>query len=118
MKRHAIAVLARIVADWAEPLPLKAVYIFGSRARGDALEDSDIDVAIEFSDHTTNEQALAWNHENDTDFRDLKAALGVTLSLHADSFDGAWPAIKAAAQKPVTRIGKVLVVATPRHGPP
>jgi len=40
--------LIKIVAQWAhdEPLVTK-VYIFGSRARDDYREDSDLDVAVE-----------------------------------------------------------------------
>src|SRR6202043_2280730 len=51
---------AKIVAEWAEKLPLKKVYIFGSRVRGDATAGSDLDVAIEFEFPLTVNEAI-WN---------------------------------------------------------
>jgi predicted nucleotidyltransferase len=75
LKRH-----AEIIAKWAEKLPLKNVYIFGSRVRGDARPDSDLDVAIEFEfPSTVNEAMWNWYYQNETDFGELKKALGVPL---------------------------------------
>jgi predicted nucleotidyltransferase len=106
---------ANIIAEWAEKLPLKNVYIFGSRVRGDAMADSDLDVAIEFDPPQTINDAAMWNwkYQNDTDFTELKNALGVPLSLHCDREDSVWPAIRAGAMKPVLSVGKVSCVITP-----
>jgi predicted nucleotidyltransferase len=106
---------AKIVAEWAEKLPLKKVYIFGSRVRGDARADSDLDVAIEFEFLPTDNEAMwNWKHQNETDFAELKKALGVPLSLHRCEDDRAWPAIRDAAITPVLSVGKVVCVLTPR----
>jgi predicted nucleotidyltransferase len=108
--------LVRILAKWAEPLPLKAVYVFGSRARGDATPMSDLDVAIKFDDlNITAEKMAAWSRENEAEFADLKKALGVRLSLHVEGFDAAWPAIEAAARDPILIFGRVSVVPTPKR---
>jgi predicted nucleotidyltransferase len=107
--------LAKIVAEWAEKLPLKKVYIFGSRVRGDTTAGSDLDVAIEFEfPLTVNEAMWSWQHQNETDFAELKKALDVPLSLHREPTDCAWPAIRAAATTPVFSVGKVVCVLTPR----
>ena len=112
--------LERIVhtlAKWAELLPLEQVYIFGSYARGDTTAKSDLDVAIKFDQQNlTDKRTHAWLHENQTDFADLKNALGVPLlHLHAEEFDAAWPAIVAAARNPVLVVGKVIVAPTPKR---
>ncbi len=45
------ALLERLRAHFApSPLPLVAVWLFGSQARGDAREDSDVDVAVLFTE--------------------------------------------------------------------
>jgi predicted nucleotidyltransferase len=104
----------RVIAEWAEELPLRKVYIFGSRVRGDATADSDLDVAIEFEPpQAVNKAMWNWQYQNDTDFADLKRELGVTLSLHSDPGDSAWAAIWAGAMKPVLSVGKVFCVITP-----
>ncbi len=55
-----IETVKNIIAKWAdsEPLVTKA-YIFGSRARGDHGEDSDLDVAIEIEMRRGDENKLA-----------------------------------------------------------
>jgi predicted nucleotidyltransferase len=109
---------ARILCKWAKSLPLKSVYIFGSRVRGDARPDSDLDVAVEFEPPpTVNEAMRNWDYQNKTKFAELKKALGISLSLHIDQDDGAWPAIRAGAIKPVFSVGKVVCVITPPRLP-
>lgn len=51
--------LGNIIAEWArgEPLVVRA-YIFGSRARGDYREDSDLDVAVEIRRGAGDENVL------------------------------------------------------------
>jgi predicted nucleotidyltransferase len=105
--------LANIIAEWAEPLPIERVYIFGSQVRGDNKPSSDLDVAIEYSPTPTNEEMQNWQHQNDTDFAWLKGALGIPLSLHVEHNDVVWSAIRNGAQTPVLSIGKVSCVMTP-----
>jgi predicted nucleotidyltransferase len=109
--------IAHIFSEWAEPLPLERVFVFGSYARGDATAKSDLDVAIKFDEQNlTHERLDAWLRENKTDFADLKKALGIPLlHLHAERFDSAWPAIEAAARNPVLVVGKVIVAPTPKR---
>ena len=38
------------VTDYFKDKPVKSVYLFGSYARGDAKEDSDVDLLVEFDD--------------------------------------------------------------------
>jgi predicted nucleotidyltransferase len=39
--------LAEILAKWIEPVPgIPAIYLFGSRVRGDHRQDSDVDVRL------------------------------------------------------------------------
>jgi predicted nucleotidyltransferase len=105
---------ARILAKWAENLPLKKIYLFGSQVRGDATSTSDLDVAIVFDPPATvDERMWNWQHENDTDFIVLREELGIPLSLHVDPTDSAWPHILAAAENPVLSVGKVSCVITP-----
>lgn len=47
MKPYEVAEIRKIVAPIAVRYKLKAVYIFGSYARGEATEDSDIDLLID-----------------------------------------------------------------------
>jgi uncharacterized protein len=39
-----------IVADYFKDKPVKKVYLFGSYARGNAREDSDVDLLVEYDD--------------------------------------------------------------------
>ena len=40
----------QVLTDWADTQPtVLAVHVFGSRARGNALPDSDLDLALEFA---------------------------------------------------------------------
>ena len=110
--------LAKLVAEWADQRPvIGKLYVFGSRARGDAHPNSDLDLAIEFVHAITTEAVEDWTQQNESNFRDLKAALGVPLSLHVESNDAAWPAIREAARTPIFTVGKVICCSTPSRKP-
>jgi hypothetical protein len=70
--------LAEILADWIEPAPgVPAVYLFGSRVRGDHRPDSDVDVRLflnEWRNLTTVDMEW-WGEQNETDFAVLKSLL-------------------------------------------
>jgi predicted nucleotidyltransferase len=108
--------IMNVLADWADPLPLARVCVFGSRVRGDHRDDSDLDLALELDSHPSSEQVSRWTAENATDFSALKAALGVPLSIHIEQWDCAWPAIRRAAKQPVLRDRKILAIITPPKG--
>lgn len=42
--------IKRVVQDYFKDKPVNTVYLFGSYARGDAREDSDVDLIIEIDD--------------------------------------------------------------------
>lgn len=59
--------LTSAVRDWAASEPMiRRAYIFGSRARGDDHDDSDLDVAVELNKAAGDENVLAtWIFEQD-----------------------------------------------------
>jgi len=74
--------LETVISDWAksEPLIMKA-YIFGSRHKGNAREDSDIDVAVEI-DVDGDESALSlWMDESERLSENLQRVLPCKLDL-------------------------------------
>ena len=107
--------LANVIAQWADQRPaIEQVYIFGSRVRGDARPDSDLDIAVEFVQNLTTEATSDWTQHSQVVGEELKAALGGTqVSLHTRKDDAAWPAIREAAKHPVLIFGKVMCCATP-----
>ena len=108
--------LANSVAQWADARPaIGKAYIFGSRVRGDARPDSDLDLAIEFVPNLTTEATADWTEQSLSGLADLKAAIGeIQLSLHVRLDDAAWPAIREAAQHPVLVVRKVVCCSAPR----
>lgn len=52
-KIYTIEEIKNIIASVAKKYPLKEVYLFGSYARGEANENSDIDLVINFSESIT-----------------------------------------------------------------
>jgi hypothetical protein len=122
-----LAALANILADWLAPAPnVPAVYLFGSRVRGDHRADSDVDVRV-----LTNEWSGLdrrdmdwWGQQNETDFAELKRRLPGPLSLHREQHDDADPAIREGRKAPLLVVRRVVCVWTPptlvlsQHSPP
>ena len=79
--------LARIVTKWVDEVPgVPAVYLFGSRVRGDHRPDSDVDIRVYLRDWVTDSAtAIWWLQQNQTDFSDLKAQLPGPLSIHREA---------------------------------
>jgi hypothetical protein len=108
--------LAEVLADWIKPAPgVPAVYLFGSRVRGDHRPDSDVDVRLflnEWKDVCRATMAW-WGEQNETDFADLKSRLPGPLAIHREAWDDADVAIRKGKASPVLVFGRVVCVWTP-----
>ena len=108
--------LADILADWIEPAPdVPEIYFFGSRVRGDARPDSDVDVRL-FLDEWRNvsDRTLQWwQEQNEADFAELKSRLPGPLALHREQVDGADDDIRKGRENPGLKVGRVVCVWTP-----
>jgi len=106
-------------AVWVEPHAcVKAVYIFGSIARGDYRPDSDVDIYVETA---IEGQEMV---KDFTDFHQdavgfailLRDKIGREVHLHgmvlSEPTDHAWPAIQLASRTPVAQLGKAMLTAT------
>jgi predicted nucleotidyltransferase len=102
-----------IVADWADRMPLRNVYIFGDHARSDAAPASKLKIAIEYEANVSDDMMRSWQQENSTDFAELEKALGIETELYVDQDYDVWPPIRDAARAPVMTLRKVRVVRTP-----
>lgn len=110
--------LAKAVSDWLDAAPpgIPAVYLFGSRVRGDHRPDSDVDLRIRLNEWDPDPEFNLnwwWTDQNEANFADLKARLPGKLSLHRENDDGADAAIRAGAADPVLTVGRVICVWTP-----
>ncbi len=108
--------LAEVLADWIEPAPaVPAVYLFGSRVRGDHRPDSDVDVRLFLNQWRDVCRATMtwWAEQNETDFADLKSRLPGPLAIHREEQDDADVAIRRGMQDPVLTVGRVVCVWTP-----
>jgi predicted nucleotidyltransferase len=107
--------LASTVAKWVDEVPgVPAVYLFGSRVRGDHRPDSDVDIRLYLPDWVLdNATGFWWLQQNQTDFSELKAQLPGPLSMHREARDAADEAIKAGMREPVLRVRKAVCVWTP-----
>jgi predicted nucleotidyltransferase len=107
--------LAEILAQWVDAVPgIPAIYLFGSRVRGDHRPDSDVDVRVflkEWSACTATSQW--WGHQNSTEFGELKARLPGPLTIHRENEDAADVAIRKGKANPVLVVRKVICVWTP-----
>jgi hypothetical protein len=111
--RDLLAHRAAVLADWADRMPLRNVYIFGDALEGDAAANGRLKVAIEYSSDASDEMLIGWQRENSTDFAALQTALGTRISLFSDQDYDVWPAIRDAGRNPLMTIRKVRVVLTP-----
>jgi predicted nucleotidyltransferase len=107
--------LASTFADWIEPVPdVPAVYLFGSRVRGDHRYDSDVDVRLYVERWDVCSSTLRWwQVQNETDFAELKSRLPGPLSLHREKQDDADAHILAGTKDPILIVGRVVCVWTP-----
>jgi hypothetical protein len=109
--------LAEILADWIKPAPgIPAIYLFGSRVRGDHRPDSDVDMRMfldEWGKNITRVDVEWWCEQNKTDFAVLKSRLPGPLSLHIEQTDAADPAIRSGRRNPVLIVDRVVCVWTP-----
>jgi predicted nucleotidyltransferase len=112
---HDLPSLAGIIAEWVEYVPgIGAVYLFGSRVRGDHRPDSDVDLRLYIQDWQADRETTAWwTQQDQTEFADLKARLPGPLAIHRERTDDADNAIKTGMANPVLRVGKVVCVWTP-----
>ncbi len=106
---------ASVLADWADRMPLRDVYIFGDHAGGGAAAVGRMHIAIEYNNDVSDEIMRGWQVENSTGFAELQKALGVPLVLYSDQDYDVWPAIRDAGRDPLLTIRKVRVVQTPAH---
>ena len=51
------------ISEAFKSMPEVSVYLFGSSARGDFREDSDIDILILLPDHLSSKERVAWESE-------------------------------------------------------
>ncbi len=73
---------ADILAKWARATPqVRALYLFGSRARGTSTSDSDCDLALRFTVADELVEALFMYHHDEW-FLQLRAATGLPVTLH------------------------------------
>jgi predicted nucleotidyltransferase len=107
--------LAEILDNWIAPAPgIPAIYLFGSRVRGDHRPDSDVDVRLYLTEWRSCEKTREWwQKQNESDFTELKALLPGPLALHRESHDDADEGIRAGMENPVLVVGRVICVRTP-----
>jgi len=119
-ERDELRALAEILADWMEPAPgIPAVYLFGSRVRGDHRPDSDVDVRLFLDEwnvcHRTREW---WEAQNESGFAALKSRLPGPLAIHREQWDAADDDIRKGSENPVLVVRRVVCVWTaPKRSP-
>lgn len=106
--------LAETLARWVDDVPgVPAVYLFGSRVRGDHRPDSDVDLRLFLNEWSPVEATLTWwQEQNRTDFAAFKARLPGPLSLHREQSDDVDNKIREGSRNPVLVRRKVICVWT------
>ena len=107
--------VAEILADWIEPAPgIPAIYLFGSRVRGDHRPDSDVDVRLYLREwKACDATTLWWTDQNASDFHAVKARLPGPLEIHRDAEDAADAHIQKGRANPELVVRRVVCVWTP-----
>ena len=108
-----LAFWARVIADWADRMPLRNVYIFGDHGRDAAAPPRKLKIAIEYDQNVDDATMRSWQQENSTGFAELKKALGIETELFTDQDYDVWPPIRDAARAPLMTVRKVRVVRIP-----
>jgi predicted nucleotidyltransferase len=73
---------AVIIGKWAEEIAcVSEAWLFGSRARGDARHDSDIDIAISLESEDPGDALGTYYALGDTWQREIRRRLGIHVSL-------------------------------------
>ncbi len=74
--------LKDLITHWASANGYRIrVYLFGSRLQGLSTEESDLDLAIEFLEHTEIDSERLWNELADGWQDHLSRAIGLTVDL-------------------------------------
>jgi hypothetical protein len=110
-----LAFWTRVVADWADQMPLRNVYIFGDHGRAGAVPVRKLKIAIEYGENVGADSMRKWQQENSTGFADLEKALGVETELFTDQDYDVWRPIRDAARAPLMTVRKVRVVHIPER---
>jgi hypothetical protein len=107
--------LAEILADWIKPARgIPAVYLFGSRVRGDHRHDSDVDVRLFLDEWSACDVTVQWwLAQNESDFAELKSQLPGPLEIHREDRDDADKHIHEGRKNPVLVLRRVVCVWTP-----
>jgi Polymerase beta, Nucleotidyltransferase len=121
MSNAELAALAEIIARWVAPAPgVPAVFLFGSRVRGDHRPDSDVDVRLYPEEWTYDESRATmrwWMEQQATEFAELQKQLPGRFDLGRYPMD--WNretdrVIAAARERaPVLVVRKVVCLWTP-----
>lgn len=73
--------LARTLADWSYPFTEFAIYVFGSRVRGDHQQNSDVDIVVVFPQPLPNGFVDWWGNQNMEEFASINASLPGPLKI-------------------------------------
>jgi predicted nucleotidyltransferase len=111
-----------VVAEFAGRFDcIKALYVFGSVARGETSIANDIDICVEYGPQTAAHFSDSFTAFQGA-FEDWAVAVtelfGRPVRFHniylSDPKDAAWDAVMAAARVPAAAHGKAVLAATPR----
>jgi hypothetical protein len=118
-----LSALAETVARWVDEVEdVPAVYLFGSRVRGDHRPDSDVDLCLVMDEWGGGDAGTAWwIRQNEAGFADLKAVLPGPLPgrdghPHRDDHDPALRWVREARADPsriVLQVRKAVCLWTP-----
>jgi len=96
------------------PPCIPAVYLFGSRVRGDHRPDSDVDVRLLLNEwNVCMDTAQWWLEQNRTNYDALRARLPGPFSPHREDGDFVDQFIREGRKSPVLVVRKAVCVWTP-----